>query len=220
MSRIHTPLTDELTTYIRQVALREPGALRRQREASDLHPRASMQTSPEQGQFLHLLARLTGAKKVLEVGVFLGYSSTWVALALPADGRMIACDQSEEYTAQARQLWRAAGVEDKIELRLAPALDTLDALIAEGHGGTFDFAFIDADKANYVNYYDRAMVLVRPGGLIAADNVLWEGDVTDASKTDAETEAIRAFNRKLQADERVTLSIVPLGDGLTLACKL
>jgi caffeoyl-CoA O-methyltransferase len=111
-------------------------------------------------------------------------------------------------------------VEDKIELRLAPALDTLDALIAQGHSGTFDFAFIDADKANYVNYYDRAMVLVRPGGLIAADNVLWEGDVTDASKTDAETEAIRAFNRKLQADERVTLSIVPLGDGLTLACKL
>jgi caffeoyl-CoA O-methyltransferase len=220
MSRIHTPLTDELTTYIRQVALREPGVLRRQREGSDQHPRASMQTSPEQGQFLHLLARLMGAKKVLEVGVFLGYSSTWVALALPAGGRIIACDQSEEYTARARQLWRAAGVEDKIELRLAPAIDTLDALIAERHGGTFDFAFIDADKANYVNYYDRAMVLVRPGGLIAADNVLWEGDVTDASKTDAETEAIRAFNRKLQADERVTLSIVPLGDGLTLACKL
>ena len=220
MSRIHTPLTDELTIYIRQVALREPSVLRQQREASDLHPRASMQTSPEQGQFLHLLARLTGAKKALEVGVFLGYSSTWVALALPADGRIITCDQSEEYTAQARQLWRAAGVEDKIELRLAPAIDTLDALIAEGHSGTFDFAFIDADKANYVNYYDRAMVLVRPGGLIAADNVLWEGDVTDASKTDAETEAIRAFNRKLQADDRVTLSIVPLGDGLTLACKL
>ena len=220
MSRIHTPLTDELTTYIRQVALREPSVLRQQREASELHPRASMQTSPEQGQFLHLLALLMGAKKTLEVGVFLGYSSAWVALALPAGGRIIACDQSEEYTAQARQLWRAAGVEDKIELRLAPAIDTLDALIAEGHSGTFDFAFIDADKANYVNYYDRAMVLVRPGGLIAADNVLWEGDVTDASKTDAETEAIRAFNRKLQADDRVTLSIVPLGDGLTLACKL
>src|ERR1017187_4083789 len=196
MSRIHTPLTDELTIYIRQVALREPSVLRQQREASDLHPRASMQTSPEQGQFLHLLARLTGAKKALEVGVFLGYSSTWVALALPADGRIIACDQSEEYTAQARQLWRAAGVEDKIELRLAPAIDTLDALIAEGHGGNFHFAFIDADKANYANYYDRAMLLVRPGGLIAADNVLWDGDVTDATKTGAETEAIRAFNLK------------------------
>jgi caffeoyl-CoA O-methyltransferase len=154
------------------------------------------------------------------VGVFLGYSSTWVALALPEGGKVVACDQSAEYTAKARQLWRAAGVEDKIELRLGPALDTLDTLIASGHGGSFDFAFIDADKANYANYYDRAMVLVRPGGLIAIDNVLWRGHVTDASKTDVETETIRAFNRKLQADDRVSLSLVPLGDGLTLACKL
>jgi caffeoyl-CoA O-methyltransferase len=200
--------------------LREPEALRRQREATDLHPRASMQTSPEQGQFLHLLARLMGAKKTLEVGVFLGYSSTWVALALPAGGKIIACDQSEEYTKEARRLWHAAGVEDKIELRLGPALDTLGALIAAGNGGSFDFAFIDADKGNYANYYDRAMLLVRPGGLIAIDNVLWNGDVVDPAKTDADTEAIRAFNRKLQADERVTLSLVPLGDGLTLACKL
>ena len=220
MSRIHTPLTEELTEYIRQIALREPEALRRQREATDSHPRASMQTSPEQGQFLHMLARLAGAKKTLEVGVFLGYSSTWVALALPAGGKIIACDQSEEYTQEARQLWHAAGVADKIELRLGPALDTLDALIAAGNEGSFDFAFIDADKGNYANYYDRAMVLVRPGGLIAIDNVLWDGDVIDPAKTDAETEAIRAFNRKLQADERVTLSLVPLGDGLTLACKL
>jgi predicted O-methyltransferase YrrM len=220
MSRIHTPLTQDLTDYIRRVALREPEVLRRQREATDAHPRASMQTAPEQGQLLHLLARLAGARKTLEVGVFLGYSSTWVALALPEGGKIVACDLSEEYTAQARRLWRAAGVEDKIELRLGPALDTLDALIAEGNGGSFDLAFIDADKANYANYYDRAMVLVRPGGLVAIDNVLWHGDVTDASQTDAETEAIRAFNRKLQADERVSLSLVPLGDGLTLACKL
>jgi caffeoyl-CoA O-methyltransferase len=220
MSRIHTPLTDELTDYIRQVALREPEALRRQREATDLDPEASMQTAPEQGQLLHLLARLAGAKKTLEVGVFMGYSSTWVALALPAGGKIIACDRSEEYTAQARRLWREAGVEDKIELRLGPALATLDTLIAEGQGGSFDFAFIDADKANYANYYDRAMVLVRPGGLIAIDNVLWDGKVIDSSKTDADTEAIRAFNRKLHADARVTLSLVPLGDGLTLACKL
>src|ERR1039457_95731 len=191
MSRIHTQLTPDLTDYIRQVALREPEVLRRQRQATDAHPQASMQTAPEQGQLLHLLARLAGARKTLEVGVFMGYSSTWVALALPEGSKVVACDQSEEYTAQARQLWRAAGVEDKIELRLGVALETLDALIAEGHSGTFDFAFIDADKANYVNYYDRAMVLVRPGGLIAADNVLWEGDVTDASKTDAETEAIQ-----------------------------
>jgi caffeoyl-CoA O-methyltransferase len=220
MSRIHTQLTPDLTNYIRQVALREPEVLRRQREGTDAHPRASMQTAPEQGQLLHLLVRLAGARKTLEVGVFLGYSSTWVALALPEGGKVIACDQSDEYTAQARQLWRAAGVEDKIELRLGPALDTLDALIAEGNGATFDFAFLDADKANYANYYDRAMVLVRPGGLIAIDNVLWHGDVADASQTDAETETIRAFNRKLQADERVSLSLVPLGDGLTLACKL
>jgi predicted O-methyltransferase YrrM len=220
MSRIHTPLTDELTDYIRQVALREPEALRRQREATDLDPQASMQTAPEQGQLLQLLARLAGAKKTLEVGVFMGYSSTWVALALPAGGKIIACDRSEEYTAQARRLWREAGVEDKIELRLGPALATLDTLIAEGQGGSFDFAFIDADKANYANYYDRAMVLVRRGGLIAIDNVLWDGKVIDSSKTDADTEAIRAFNRKLHADARVTLSLVPLGDGLTLACKL
>jgi caffeoyl-CoA O-methyltransferase len=220
MSRIHTPITDELTDYIREVALREPAALLQQREATDSHPRASMQTSPEQGQLLHLLARLAGAKKTLEVGVFLGYSSTWVALALPEGGKVVACDQSEEYTAQARQLWRAAGVEDKIELRLGGALDTLDGLIAEGNGATFDFAFLDADKANYANYYERALVLVRPGGLIVIDNVLWRGHVIDPNKTDAETETIRAFNRKLQADDRVSLSLVPLGDGLTLACKL
>jgi caffeoyl-CoA O-methyltransferase len=220
MSRIHTQLTDELADYIRQIALREPEVLRQQREATDLHPQASMQTSPEQGQFLHLLARLAGAKKTLEVGVFLGYSSTWVALALPAGGKVVACDRSEEYTTHARRLWREAGVEDKIELRLGPALATLDTLIAEGQGGSFDFAFIDADKVNYANYYERAMVLVRPGGLIAIDNVLWGGKVIDASKTDADTEAIRAFNRQLHADERVSLSLVPLGDGLTLACKL
>jgi predicted O-methyltransferase YrrM len=220
MSRIHTPITDELADYIRQVALREPEALRQQREATELHPQASMQTSPEQGQFLHLLARVAGAKKTLEVGVFLGYSSTWVALALPAGGKVVACDRSEEFTAQARRLWREAGVEDKIDLRLGPALDTLDALIAEGNAGSFDFGFIDADKVNYANYYERALVLVRPGGLIAIDNVLWDGKVIDSSKTDGDTEAIRAFNRKLHADERVSLSLVPLGDGLTLACKL
>ena len=220
MSRFHTPVTDELADYIRRITLREPEALRQQRESTDLHPQASMQTSPEQGQFLHLLARLVGARKTLEVGVFLGYSSTWVALALPAGGKIIACDQSAEYTAQARRLWRAAGVEDKIDLRLGGALATLDALIAEGNSGSFDFAFIDADKTNYANYYDRALALVRPGGLIVSDNVLWKGAVIDATKTDADTEAIRAFNRKLHADARVSLSLVPLGDGLTLACKL
>jgi len=220
MSRFHTPITDELADYVRQIALREPEVLRQQREATDQDPQASMQTAPEQGQFLQLLTRLTGAKKTLDIGVFLGNSSTWVALALPVGGKIVACDRSEEFTQRARQLWRAAGVEDKIDLRLGPALDTLDALIAEGQAGTFDFAFIDADKANYANYYDRAMVLVRAGGVIAIDNVLWHGDVIDPGKSDADTEAIRAFNLKLHADKRVSLSLIPLGDGLTLACKL
>src|SRR3954449_3400009 len=185
MSRTHTPLTDELSDYLSEVTLREPDVLRRQREASDQHPQASMQTAPEQGQFLDLLIRLTGARKALEVGVFLGYSSTSVALAMPPDGKIIACDRSEEYTAQARQTWADAGVSDKIELRLGPAVNTLDALIAEGHSGSFDFAFIDADKANYANYYERALVLVRTGGLIAIDNVLWHGAVIDAADTSA-----------------------------------
>ena len=220
MSRTHTPITDELAAYIREVTLREPEPLRRLREETEDHPHASMQTSPEQGQFLHLMARVTGARKTLEVGVFMGYSSTWVALALPAGGRVVACDLSEEYTARARRTWREAGVEDRIELRLGPALETLDGLLAAGQAGTFDFAFIDADKGNYANYYERALALLRPGGLIAVDNVLWDGLVIDPNDHDSDTEAIRAFNRKLHADPRVALSMATMGDGLTLACKL
>jgi caffeoyl-CoA O-methyltransferase len=220
MSRIHTVLTDPLAAYLREITLHEPEALRHVRESSEDHPFASMQTSPEQGQFLHTLARIAGARKTLEVGVFLGYSSTWVALALPADGRIIACDVSEEYTTRARQTWREAGVESKIDLRIAPAIQTLDALIAEGRAGQFDFAFIDADKGNYANYYERALTLVRQGGVIAIDNVLWDGRVVDENNHEADTEAIRAFNRKLHADSRIALTLVPLGDGLTLACKL
>src|SRR5215472_2567327 len=220
MSRTHTPITDALADYIAGVTLHEPDALRRLRESTEDHPHASMQTSPEQGQFLHLLARVTGAKKTLEVGVFMGYSSTWVALALSAGGRIVACDVSEEYTTRARQTWREAGVEAKIDLRVAPALPTLDALIAQGQAGQFDMAFIDADKTNYANYYERALGLIRTGGLIAVDNVLWDGRVIDESVQDADTKAIRAFNAKLHGDGRVSLSLVPLGDGLTLACKL
>jgi caffeoyl-CoA O-methyltransferase len=220
MSRVHTPITDELAQYIREVTLREPDALRRLREESEEHPQASMQTSPEQGQFLHLMARTTGARKTLEVGVFMGYSSTWVALALPPGGKVIACDVSEEYTSRARRTWRDAGVEDRIELRLAPALETLDGMLAGGEAGTFDFAFIDADKKNYANYYERALALVRRGGLIAVDNVLWDGSVIDPTADDEDTEAIRAFNRKLHADERVAISMATMGDGLALACKL
>src|SRR5215471_13085770 len=203
MSRVHTQLTDPVAAYLRQVTLREPEPLRRLRESTEDHPRASMQTSPEQGQFLNLLAHVTGARNTLEVGVFLGYSSTWVALALPPNGKIIACDVSEEYTTRARQTWREAGVESKIDLRLAPALETLDALIAQGRSGEFDFAFIDADKANYSAYYERALALVRRGGVIAADNVLWDGNVADESIQDTDTQAIRAFNRKLHSDGRV-----------------
>jgi caffeoyl-CoA O-methyltransferase len=220
MSRIHTPITDELADYIREVTLREPEPLLRLRTETQDHPHASMQTSPEQGQFLHLMARVTGARKTLEVGVFMGYSSTWVALALPAGGRVIACDLSEEFTTRARRTWREAGVEDRIDLRLGPALETLDRLLADGQAGSFDFAFIDADKGNYAHYYERALALVRTGGLIAVDNVLWDGSVIDPNVHDSDTEAIRAFNRKLHADQRVALSMATMGDGLTLACKL
>jgi predicted O-methyltransferase YrrM len=220
MSRFNTPLTDELVSYIRSVSLREPEVLRAVRESTEDHPQASMQIAPEQGQFLQLLARLTRARNTLEIGVFMGYSSTWVALALPPGGRIIACDVSEEYTGRARQTWREAGVEDRIDLRLRPALETLDELIAAGKAGTFDFAFIDADKSNYSNYYDRVILLLRPGGLLAVDNVLWHGSVIDEADHSKDTEAIRAFNRKLLADERVALSMVTIGDGLTLACKL
>jgi predicted O-methyltransferase YrrM len=220
MSRTHTELTDKLAEYVRSISVREPEALRKLREDTENHPRASMQTAPEQGQLLHLLARVTGARKTLEVGTFMGYSSTWVALALPPGGKVIACDVSEEYTFRARRTWAEAGVSDRVELRLAPAVDTLDAMIAAGDSGTFDFAFIDADKGNYSNYYERALSLIRPGGLIAIDNVLWDGKVIDPADTDPDTAKIREFNTKLQSDTRVTLSLIPLGDGLTLACKL
>jgi caffeoyl-CoA O-methyltransferase len=206
--------------YIGSITLREPETLRRLRESTENHPRASMQIAPEQGQFLHFLTKLTGARKGLEVGVFMGYSSSWIALALPADGRITACDVSEEYAAIARETWRAAGVTDKIELRLAPALETLDGLLAAGQAGSFDMVFIDADKSNYSNYYERALQLVRRGGLIAVDNTLWDGRVIDAGVTDADTEAIRVFNRKLHTDDRIALTLATIGDGVTLACKL
>ena len=220
MSRFYTPITDEMARYIREVTLREPEPLRRQRESTDDHPQASMQIAPEQGQFLHLLARLTGARKTLEIGVFMGYSSAWVALALPQGGKLVACEISQSYADQAKQTWRDAGVEDRIDLRVGPALDTLDRMIASGESATFDFAFIDADKSNYANYYERALRLVRQGGLVAIDNVLWHGAVVDPAATDRDTEAIRAFNRQLHEDSRIAVSMVTIGDGITLACKL
>ena len=212
-------LDDQLYDYLLSTSLREPEILRQLRHETAHHPRAGMQIAPEQGQFMALLIQLIGARKTLEVGVFTGYSSLCVALALPPDGKIVACDVSEEYTAIARRYWQKAGVADKIDLRLAPAIETLDQLLATGQAGTFDFAFIDADKENYYDYYERSLQLVRSGGLIAIDNVLWSGRVADHRDREESTLAIRAFNEKLHHDERVTLSLVSISDGLTLALK-
>jgi predicted O-methyltransferase YrrM len=212
-------ITSEILNYIQRVTLREPDVARRLREETALDPNATMQISAEQGQFMALLIHLLGARKTIEIGVFTGYSSLAVALALPDDGHIIACDVSEEWTSVARRYWREAGVERKIDLRLRPAIQTLDDLIAHGQAGSFDFAFIDADKANYANYYERCLVLVRPGGLIAVDNVLWSGKVLDPADNETDTVAIRAFNEKLKDDQRVWLSMLPVRDGLTLASK-
>jgi predicted O-methyltransferase YrrM len=213
-------LSDSLADYLRSVSLREPEILTKLRQETASQPMSQMQIAPEQGQFMALLVQLIGAKKTLEVGVFTGYSSLAVALALPADGRIIACDVSEEYTSIARRYWQAAGVAEKIELCIAPALDTLDHLLATGQEGTFDFAFIDADKGNYDGYYERSLQLVRTGGLIAIDNVLWSGKVADDEIQDNQTCKIRQLNQKLHDDPRVQISMVPIADGLTLALKL
>jgi predicted O-methyltransferase YrrM len=219
MSKQTLTLNSQLYEYFQAISLREPEILAQLRQETAKHPMGIMQISPEQGQFMALLVQLMGAKKTLEVGVFTGYSTLTVALALPADGKVIACDIDEEYTAIARSFWQQAGVADKIELHLAPALETLDKLINQGQANTFDFAFIDADKSNYNNYYERALELVRPGGLIAIDNVLWGGKVADRNIQDNRTKNIREFNQKLHQDTRVTISLVPIGDGLTLALK-
>ncbi len=212
-------LTPELHDYMLSVSLRETEILSQLRQETANHPRSNMQIAPEQGQLMSLLVQLLGAKKTLEIGVFTGYSALSVALALPPDGKIIACDISEEYTAVARRYWQAAGVSDKIDLRLAPALETLDALLANGGAGTFDFAFIDADKENYLAYYERSLQLLRQGGLVAIDNVLWHGRVIDPESQDEETIAIRELNDKIAKDDRVTLSLVPIADGVTLAMK-
>lgn len=219
MSTQTLALDDRLYHYLLSVSLREPELLAQLRQETADHPMKSMQIAPEQGQFMALLVRLMGATRALEIGVFTGYSSLAVALALPPEGKLIACDVSQEYTAIARRYWQQAGVAGKIDLWIAPALETLDHLLADGLAGTFDFAFIDADKQNYLNYYERALELLRPGGLIAIDNVLWSGSVADPTVEDESTVAIREFNQKLQQDDRVFLSLVPIGDGLTLALK-
>ncbi|HEY9710792.1 MAG TPA: class I SAM-dependent methyltransferase [Oculatellaceae cyanobacterium] len=219
MSKKTLSFDDRLYDYFLSVSLREPDILRQLREETASFPGAAMQIAPEQGQFMALLIQLLGATKTIEVGVFTGYSSLCVALALPPNGKIVACDVSEESTSVARRYWEAAGVADKIDFRLAPALETLDQLLVDGQAETFDFAFIDADKGNYEGYYERSLQLIRPGGLIAIDNVLWSGDVAKPEVQDKQTEAIRALNKKLHHDERVTLSLVPIADGLTLALK-
>jgi caffeoyl-CoA O-methyltransferase len=219
MSFQHIQLTEPLLQYVRSVSDPEPEYLARLREETARDPHARMQITVEQGALMGMLVRLLVARKALEVGVFTGYSSLSVARALPPDGRLIACDVSDEWTSIARRYWKEAGLDHKIELHLRPAIETLDELLATGHAGSFDFAFIDADKANYANYYERALQLIRPGGLIAVDNVLWHSRVIDPSIDDEDTRAIRAFNQALTTDPRVHHCLVPLGDGITLALK-
>ncbi|BAU64029.1 O-methyltransferase family protein [Stanieria sp. NIES-3757] len=213
-------LDPQLYQYLLSISLNEPEILTQLREETAQHPMSNMQIAPEQGQLMALLVQLIGAKKTLEVGVFTGYSSLVVALALPPEGKIVACDVDPDYTAIARRYWEQAGVADKIDLRIAPALETLEQLIQQGQADTFDFAFIDADKRNYFHYYEYALQLVRPGGLIAIDNVLWSGRVADLQDTDKRTQAIRDFNQKLSQDPRVKISLLPIADGLTLAMKI
>ena len=220
MSNQSICLSDRLYQYLIANSIREADILTKLREETAQHSLVDMQISPEQGQLMGLLVRLIGAKKCLEVGVFTGYSSLAVALNLPDDGRLIACDISDEFTSIAQRYWQEAGVSEKISLHIAPALETLDRLLANGESETFDFAFIDADKNNYAAYYDRCFKLVRQGGLILVDNVLWYGRVADpAMDADPRTQAIKQINQQIYHDDRVQISLIPIGDGLTIARK-
>jgi predicted O-methyltransferase YrrM len=210
-------LDDRTYQYLLAHSLREEPRLAALRAETASHPQVNMQIAPEQGQFMQMLVRLSGARRAIEVGVFTGYSSLAVMLAMPEDGRLLALDVSEEYTAVARRHWQAAGVAGRIELVIAPAAQTLDARLARGEAGQYDFAFIDADKTSYLAYYERLLKLLRPGGLIVVDNTLWSGRVADPEERDADTRALREFNDALHRDPRVDLSLLPVGDGLTLA---
>lgn len=219
MSAFMLSYTEELAYYLRNTGQRDSDILSALREENAKLTMGLMQISQEQGAFMSNLIRMINAKKTIEVGTFTGYSALVVALALPEDGKVIACDVSEEWTNIGRKYWEQAGVASKIELNLRPATETLDELIENGESGTFDFAFIDADKANYDAYYERCLTLLRTRGVIAVDNVLWGGSVIDDSKQDEDTKAIRALNQKIQNDERVDMNMLPIGDGLTLAVK-
>jgi predicted O-methyltransferase YrrM len=220
MSSQSIGLSENLYQYLLANSVREPAILTKLRQETAQHPLVNMQISPEQGQLMGLLVQLIGAKKCLEIGVFTGYSALVVALNLPDDGRIIACDVSAEFTSIASKYWQEAGVNDKISLQIAPALETLDRLLANGEAGTFDVAFIDADKNNYAAYYDRCFQLVRQGGLILVDNVLWYGRVADPTMDeDKRTQSIKQLNQQIYHDDRVQISLIPIGDGLTIARK-
>ncbi|MEM9775256.1 MAG: class I SAM-dependent methyltransferase [Chloroflexota bacterium] len=212
-------VADTLFSYIESVSVREPDVLQRLREETNQLPDGNMAIGPDQGQFLSLILKLIGAKRTIEVGVFTGYSTLWTALALPDDGYVLACDVSQKFTSVGRPYWAEAGVMGKIDLILRPAAHTLQEVIDDGQSDTFDFAFIDADKSGYAGYYEQCLQLLRPGGLIAVDNVLWGGAVADLSRNDPDTKAIRALNGKIFNDDRVSISLVPIGDGLFLARK-
>jgi predicted O-methyltransferase YrrM len=217
MSARTIPLDDRLYDYLLRVSLRETDVMRRLRDETAKMPGGGMQVSPEQAQFMAFLVEAIGARHALEIGVFTGYSSLAVASALPEGGRLVACDVNDEWTRIARKYWREANVEQRIELRLGNGVDTLDALSKEGRDETFDFAFVDADKENYVAYYERCLRLVRRGGIIAFDNVLWSGRVADPTDKSASTAALRDLNERISHDTRVSLTLLPIGDGLTLA---
>lgn len=212
-------LTPQVYSYLLNMSLRENEVLKSLRDETHKLTQYNMQISPEQGQFMSLLIELMGAKKTLDIGTFTGYSALAVALDIPDGGKVITCDVSEEWTNIARRFWEKAGVAQKINLNIAPALETIQKLLDNGEAGTFDFAFIDADKINYSNYYEGALKLVRPGGLIAIDNVLWDGEVANLANQDKETNAIRALNELVHQDNRISMSMLPLSDGLTLARK-
>jgi predicted O-methyltransferase YrrM len=219
MSNVSMGLPPDMQAYLVRHGVREPEILKRLRDETALLPQHNMQIAPEQGALLALLVELVGAKRCIEIGTFTGYSSLVVALAMPPDGTIVCCDVSEEWTAVARRYWAEAGVADRVDLRLAPALETLDKLLAGGAEGTFDFAFIDARKSEYPEYHERIVRLLRRGGLAAYDNVFWDGGVLDESMQDDETLGVRRLNERLAADERVTISMLPIADGVTLARK-
>ena len=219
MSNRTLSLNDTLYQYLLDHSLRESSLMRKLREITAQHELSRMQIAPEQGQFMALLVELTGAARIIEIGTFTGYSALCIAQAMPDDGVLMCCDISEEWTDIARPFWREAGVEERIQLHLAPALKTLDRLIAQGETNRFDMAFIDADKTNYQNYFERCLRLLRPNGLLLFDNTLWGGAVADPDDQDNDTRALRELNDQLHSDERVSISLVPIGDGLTLARK-